>query len=306
VACPVPSLAGGNPPFTCPQCRALLSQALAGERCACGFLIRNLDGVFDLLSEADAAASEPFLEIYERVRRDEQWGGDDLDLPFRAKRHRDIWNIRKRSFRALESAIGTVPRGIAVDVGAGNCWLTRYLDRWGFNAIALDINNSSADGLQAGQRYLDQGATFHRIRGSMEHAPLDANCVQLLVANASFHYSSDFESLLSEFRRVLVNGGVVALLDTPFYENAIDGERMVAQRVKEFSEKYSIDEAMSRRSSYLTFRRLRELAASVDMSLTIQHVWPGWPRRYREIRGRLAGQQIAQFPLALLRKAGLQ
>src|SRR5262245_43611733 len=113
--------------FVCPQCRKPL---FLEQPCACGFVSRECEGIIDLLPEAEAAATNPFLEIYERVREAEQWGGDDLDLPFHAKRHRDIWNIRKRTFRAFQSSVKDIPRGLAVDVGAGNCWLTRYLDRW--------------------------------------------------------------------------------------------------------------------------------------------------------------------------------
>jgi trans-aconitate methyltransferase len=285
--------------FVCPQCRKPL---FSGKLCACGFVFREVEGIIDLLPEAEAAATKPFLDIYERVREAEQWGGDDLDLPFHAKRHRDVWNIRKRTFRAFQAAVNDIPRGLAVDVGAGNCWLTRYLDRWGFDAIAIDINTSSVDGLIAGQRFIERGATFKRVRASMERLPLDSACVRLLVANASLHYACDFRSVLSGFRRVLAAGAILAIIDTPFYEHSADGERMVAQRVTEFHEKYGIAESLARKSSYFTYSRLDELAASLDLTVRIRHVWPGLPRQYRRIRGRLAGQRIAEFPLVLLGK----
>jgi len=288
-----------NSLLVCPRCRKSL---VLGRPCTCGFEAKESEGIIDLLLEADVVAAQPFLEIYERVRQSEQWGGDDLDLPFRAKRHRDIWNIRKRTFRTLESAVKDIPRGPAMDVGAGNCWLTRYLHQWGFDAIAIDINTTATDGLRAGQRFIDEGASFLRVRATMERLPLDSACVQLLVANASFHYACDFRSVLSEFRRVLIPGGVLALIDSPFYENSADGERMVSQRVAEFAEKYGIAESLSRKSSYFTYRQLQELAESLHLTLRIQRVWPGVMRQYRVIRGRLAGQRIAEFPLVLLGK----
>ena len=87
-----------------------------------------------------------------------KWGEDDLDLPFNPRRHHDIWTIRQRTFRKFESIVARIPRGIALDVGAGNCWMTRYLDRWGFGAIAADFNDSPADGLRAGQNPQHWGA----------------------------------------------------------------------------------------------------------------------------------------------------
>src|SRR2546425_11144189 len=112
-----------------------------------------------------------FLEAYEKVRRDEGWGGDDLDLPFYPKRHHEIWNIRQRTFLAFEALAKKAPRGVALDIGAGNCWMTRYLSEWGFDAIAIDINTSDADGLGAGQKFLDEGSRFVRVRAGMERLP---------------------------------------------------------------------------------------------------------------------------------------
>jgi ubiquinone/menaquinone biosynthesis C-methylase UbiE len=293
------TIAAAKSILACPQCR---KTSLWDQPCACGFIPNECDGIIDLLTEADAAAAQPFLEIYERVRLAERWGGDDLDLPFHAKRHRHIWNIRQRTFRAFESAVANIPRGFAVDVGAGNCWLTRYLDRWGFDAIGIDLNTSSVDGLRAGQRFIDQGSSFLRVRASMERLPLDSDSVRLLTANASFHYACDFLAVLAEFRRVLATGGILAIIDTPFYENADDGERMVSQRVQEFGEKYGIAESLARKSSYLTYRRLEELAYSLNLTVQIRPVWPGLARQYQQIRGRLAGRRVAEFPLVLLGK----
>src|SRR5437762_13081133 len=104
-----------------------------------------------------------FLEAYEQVRSAEGWGGDDLDLPFRPKRHRDIWAIRRRTFVAFQTLVMDVQRGPALDVGAGNCWMTRYLGQWGFDAIAIDINESSMDGLRAAQKFIAEGAESTRV-----------------------------------------------------------------------------------------------------------------------------------------------
>src|SRR5262249_82901 len=149
----------------------------------------------------EVAALQPFLDAYERVRSVEQWGGDDLDLPFHAKRHRNIWNIRQRTFRAFESLVRSIPGGLALDVGAGHCWMTRYLDQWGFDAIAVDTNTSEMDGLRAGQRFIDQGAVFLRVRARMERLPFASGRIRLLATNASFHYAGDFRATLSEFER---------------------------------------------------------------------------------------------------------
>jgi SAM-dependent methyltransferase len=254
------------------------------------------------MTREESAAVQPFLDAYERIRSDEQWGGDDLDLPFRPKRHRNIWEIRRRTFRAFESAVAKIPKGLALDIGAGNCWMTRYLDQWNFDAIACDINTSQMDGLRAGQKFLDQGAVFLRVRAQMERLPFASGRIRLLATNASFHYASDFRIALSEFKRVLTPGGIIAIVDTPFYENAADGERMLADRISDFRVKYGMPESLARKSGYVTYKVLEELADSLALSVRLDQVWPGFGRKFEEIHGMLTGRRIAKFPLVLLRK----
>jgi SAM-dependent methyltransferase len=254
-------------------------------------------------TQEEMAGTSPFLEAYEQVRRAEGWGGDDLDLPFRPKRHRHIWNIRQRTFRVFQSLAANIDRGPALDVGAGNCWMTRYLDQWGFNAIAIDINDSPMDGLQAGKKFIDEGADFLRVRAGMECLPFASGRFRLLALNASFHYARDFRATLSECERVLAPGGVIAIIDTPFYEHSEDGERMVAERVVSFRQKYGMTEALARSSRYLTFVELHALAESLNLQWRVHSVWPGFRRKYEEVRARFLRRRIAQFPVVVLERS---
>jgi len=283
----------------CPRCCKTLPMR---PPCTCGFVLRESDGIINLMTDEETAAVQPFVDAYDRVRRDERWGEDDLDLPFHPKRHRNIWNIRQRTFRTFARLVATLERGLALDAGAGNCWMTRWLDRWGFDAIAVDIHTSQADGLRAGQRFLDEGAVFLRVRAGMERLPFASGRFRLIATNASFHYVSDFRSALSEFERVLTPGGKIAIVDTPFYERADDGERMMAERVRNFALKYGIEEALSRRARYLTFKGLQALADSLKLRWRFYPVWPGLPRKFEELRALCRGQRIAQFPVVMLEK----
>lgn len=282
--------------FLCPQCGQSLP---VRPPCSCGFVLREVDGVIDLMTEEESAAAQPFLDAYEQVRRDENWGGDDLDLPFHAKRHRNIWDIRQRTFRAFERAVAKAERGLALDIGAGNCWMTRYMDKWGFGAIAVDIHMSALDGLRAGQKYLDEGARFLRVRAGMERLPFRSGSITLIATNAAFHYASDFRAALSEFERVLTPAGMIVILDSPFYENAADGERMIAERVVDFGRKYGISEALASRSRYLTFKDFDGTMRSLNLKWRLHPVWPGLRRKYEEIRGAFARRRVAQFPVVV-------
>jgi SAM-dependent methyltransferase len=255
------------------------------------------------MTEEEMAGAIPFLQVFDQVRRAEGWGGDDLDLPFRAKRHRDIWKIRQRTFRVFQSLAAAVDRGLALDIGAGNCWMTRYLSRWGFDAIAIDINDGPVDGLQAGKRFINGGINFLRVRSRMERLPLSVQCVSLLVTNASFHYAADFRETVAEFERVLAPGGMIAIVDTPFYESNQDGERMLAERVETFRQKYGMTEALARSSRYLTFQQLEELARFRGLKWRVYKVWPGFKRKCEQIRSGFLGHQIARFPVVILERA---
>jgi len=254
------------------------------------------------MTRESIAAAQPFLEAYERVRADEQWGADDLDLPFHPKRHHDIWDIRQRTFRAFQAIVARFDRGYAVDVGAGSCWMTRFLDQWGFDAIAIDVDTNSVDGLAAGQKFIDEGSRFLRIRSSMDCLPFASGRIRLLTINAAFHYAFDFRATLGEFKRVLPPGGMIAIMDTPVYENPADGERMLDERGRNFHQKYGFPEALSRQSRFLTFESISELAAQHDLRVRIHRPWPGWRRKFKEIRARLGVRRIAQFPLIVLEK----
>jgi ubiquinone/menaquinone biosynthesis C-methylase UbiE len=174
---------------------------------------------------------------------------------------------------------------------------------WGFEAIAVDANISSADGLQAGQKFINEGSRFLRVRARMERLPFAPGRIRLLASNASFHYARDFRVALSEFERVLTPGGMIAIIDTPFYENAADGERMMAERVAEFRHKYGMEEALARSSRYMTFSQLEELAGSLNLRRHVYPVWPGMQRKYEGIRAIFLSRRIAQFPVVVLEKA---
>jgi len=270
--------------------------------CPCGFLLRESEGVLTLITEEQLERRQAFLDAYERVRSDERWGGADLDLPFHPKKHHSVWEIRQRTFRMVESLARKLPRGLAIDVGAGNCWLTRYLDGWGFDAIAVDLNTGSEDGLRAGQKFIDEGAKFLRVRSAMDPLPFVSSTVTLLVTSASFHYADDFRATLAEFARVLTPGGTVVIADSPVYAQESHGQRMVAERVEDFRRKYAMPAALAGKAGYLTLAEMASAAESLRLRLNVNRVWPGFRRSYEVLRGRLMGRYLAEFPVLELVK----
>jgi hypothetical protein len=91
---------------------------------------------------------------------------------------------------------------------------------------------------------------------------------------------------------------MIASADMRVYGNPADGERMVAERVRNFRRKYRILETLSRQSRFLTFERISELAAEHDLRLRIHRPWPGWRRKFKQIRARFG----CTVPLIVLEK----
>ena len=117
------------------------------------------DGILNFMTDDEIAAVQPFLEAYERVRSDEGWGGDDLDLPFHAKRHRDIWNIRQRTFRVFESLAANVERGIAVAESVADDYLPPEANEGQEIGAALYDSRRS---------YLEQLAAYKAFQGKLQ------------------------------------------------------------------------------------------------------------------------------------------
>src|SRR5437879_2764464 len=90
--------------FLCPQCRRPLPDR---PPCKCGFVLRESNGVIDLMTEDEFATVQPFVEMYEQVRREEAWGCEDLDLPFISQRNRDIWEILIRTLGYVGGGVGS-------------------------------------------------------------------------------------------------------------------------------------------------------------------------------------------------------
>jgi SAM-dependent methyltransferase len=287
--------------YSCPECRQPIDPA---QRCACGFLARIDDGIVDLMTPAQIEEYSGFITAYDAVRQAEGWGGDDLDLPHAPQGHREIWAVRRRTFRRLDRLLRrTFPTGGKVlDAGAGNCWLTRHLDHWGFDATALDINTSPRDGLRAGQAYLSVGDRFERVRAPMEAPPFPDESFDLVVSSGAFHYAPDPGRTLGALARVLKSSGHIVILDSPWYERRPDGRRAWEQGVRDLIQTHGLDEADARRSTFLYPGGFE--AATLENGLTYRRlsVWPGWRRAIDAVRGRFYERPIAAFPLLVVRK----
>lgn len=145
------------------------------------------------------------------------------------------WAVKARSYEAFVARVlwplARASQGplFALDLGAGNGWLSYRLAREGHFGLALDIRDDSIDGLGVARALL-AGTGFDCRVASFDSLPVADGAVDLAIFNASLHYSSDLAATLHEARRGVRAGGRIVVLDSPFYRRDVHGAAMVAEK----------------------------------------------------------------------------
>ncbi len=287
-------------PLACPECLGVLELCPRGVRCAAHGDFPLEAGIWTLITPRRAARYERFLREYGTVRRTEGRGATDPDyyrtLPY-AERGDPLyaqWRIRAASFRAfIERVLEPVERVerrplAVVDLGAGNGWLSHRLAMRGHRVAAVDIWDDERDGVGAFSRYADGSAAVAPIRADFDRLPLADGCADLVVFNASLHYTTDLADTLTEAVRVLRRDGRVVVIDSPVYRSAESGRRMVAEREASFRREYGFPSDALPSENWFTQERLLEVAAGVGISLRRERAWHGirWALRPWVARAR--------------------
>jgi SAM-dependent methyltransferase len=212
-----------------------------------------------------------------------------------------MWRIRAASFRCLDrSVLSTLPPGAlrAADLGAGTGWLANRLASRGHDVDAVDLLDNDRDGLGAFKHY---AAVFRPVQASFDELPYRPALFDLIVFNASFHYSIDYSATLKHVLRFLKKSGRLVVVDTPVYHLDESGRAMVAEREGEFTQRFGFPSNALPLENYLTHDRLGRLAAEFGLELRLH--WPrhGLRRRIGPILARLRRRrEPASFPVILL------
>jgi SAM-dependent methyltransferase len=147
------------------------------------------------------------------------------------------WGVRAKTYERFLGAVVEplerlrAPRPLHVlDLGAGNGWLCYRLACRGHHTVALDWRRDTVDGLGAGATYAERlPAAMGRVAASFDAIPTRRR-FDLTVFNAAIHYATSLERAIGEAAGVTLPGGRIAILDSPFYRRAQDGERMVGEK----------------------------------------------------------------------------
>jgi SAM-dependent methyltransferase len=306
-------------PFACPVCRNPLSadDPPGSARCeTCNRPYSLSSGIWRFLPDQQAATYQQFLHEYQIVRADEGWGGAGPDyyrsLPLVAPDdpQREIWGIRAKSYRELLDRVvapleaqSTRPMS-TLDIGAGNCWLSYRLAQRAHWVAAVDVSESPTDGLGAHVWYQDAekpgdlAGGFTPVQAEFDHLPFRDSQMDLVVFNASLHYSTDCAATLIEAARVLSPTGSLVIMDSPMYDDPSSGERMVQEREATFEQKYGFRSNSLPAEHFLTRRRMDELAAAVGLRWEVLFPFYGVAWMMRPWRAKLRGhREPAKLPL---------
>lgn len=289
----------------CSNCRRHLLATASAENIrpcpGCGFAISERGEIFRTLRPERQLYFDRFIEQYSAVRAKEGRGSSSSDyylaLPFQDLTGNNSWQwqIRARTFQHLEKhLLPEIERHHAngcdvLDIGAGNCWLSYRLGLRGHRPVAVDLLDNDADGLGAGAHYLRRmKRPFPRFQAEMDCLPFDAAQFDVVIFNASFHYSVDYEVTLAETLRCLRRPGHVIIADSAFYRRDESGRAMLEEKRGSFKQRFGFESDNIPSREYLTPQTLDRLANRFGIKWRTLRPWYGIDWALRPIKARLA------------------
>ena len=252
------------------------------------------DGILRALPPERLDYFEPFLADYTAIRNAEGRGSEHSAfyraLPFQdlTEKNKWQWQIRSRSYQYLVTRLLPPTAIDIVDLGAGNCWLSYRLQQLGRNPVAVDLSTDSHDGLGAARHY---PKPFPLVQAEFDLLPFDDAQFDLVIFNASLHYSTDYHRSLYSAIRCLRPGGMIMVLDSPLYKLPEHGEQMRAEKHAQFQAQYGFRSDSLQAKEYLHEMLLAELSHDLHLRWTIHQPWYGWKWHLRPWRARVKGQR---------------
>jgi len=283
------------PRFACPECKRRLAPELFNELACvpCGLEFPWSDGVVTALAPARAASIAPFLQQYRRVRGAEGYRSASPDfyrcLPYVPANHPHAveWGLRRESFsnfhrHALPSSWAGPLR--VLDVGAGCGWLSHRLAAVGHHAVAVDCLVDDEDGLRACRHY---PVRILPVQAHFDHLPFESGQFDVIVFNGSVHYSPDPGETITAATRLLVAGGTLAIMDSPTFVRAADGETMTTDLLARLAADHQLDQPVRAGQGYVTFSGVEEACERAGLKATFARSRGVLPWRVRRQFARL-------------------
>ena len=106
------------------------------------------------------------------------------------------------------------PGETVLEMGAGSCWLSHLLNRYGCKTIAVDVSET---GLSIGRELFEKDP---HTNWSLEpefvaydgyRLPIEDRSVDKIIVYDAFHHIPNYETVLREMARVLCDGGIIGM-----------------------------------------------------------------------------------------------
>jgi len=327
--------------LACPRCQAVLGGPPARAEMlpcpSCGASYPRCDDIWRFLTPERAGYFAPFLRDYTAIRRAEGYGSADpayyRRLPEASPSDRLAWQwrMRARSFVVLQRRVlaplhqreiaremarggANIARSCAqlgvpsragaglrvLDLGAGVGWLSNRMALLGHAPCAVDLTVDACDGLGAAGHY---APGWPRLQAEYDRLPLAGDQADLIVYNASLHYSADYRATLAEALRVLRRGGRIVVMDSPIYRRDASGRQMIAERQAAFERDHGTRSDALPSIGYLTWTMLGDLARELRLRWRAYTPWYGWRWALRPWQARLKGaREPSRFALLVAKR----
>jgi ubiquinone/menaquinone biosynthesis C-methylase UbiE len=175
-------------------------------------------------------------------------------------------------FAVLLKVLAPAPSDVILDLGAGSCWVSDWLRRFGFRTVATDI---ALDMLRVGRARLHSSDGL--VAADMEHLPFGRASFSKACCVDAFHHVPDMDAALGEIRRVLKPDGV-AFFSEPGVGHADNPVSLAATRNYGVQEKeILIPEFMAacRRAGFADVR-VHPLSHVVPLFVLDADQWSQW------------------------------
>lgn len=152
-------------------------------------------------------------------RASERYFAEHRDVDFLlGKPYSDTLNFARRMFDigVLAHWLRLSPGEVTAELGAGTCWLSHFLNRFGCRTIAIDVSPTA---LRMGRELFERDPfTNWELKPEFllydgHRIPLPDGHVDKIVIYDAFHHVPNQAEILREMARVLKTGGVVAMCE---------------------------------------------------------------------------------------------
>jgi SAM-dependent methyltransferase len=277
----------------------------------CGLIYEKHNGILSLLTPERREYFSQFLREYTYIRLAEGRGAQPasyfLRLPLCDPSHPIAWQWRIRSctVKAFDRSVaGTMLAGSKVlDLGAGCGWFSNHLAHLGHHPCAIDLTVDEQDGLGAAHHYSPE---WPLVQAEFDVLPFPDQAVDMVVYNASLHYSTNYARTLGEALRVLRPTGRIVVLESPVYKRDESGARMAAERHAHFEKRFGTRSDSVPSVEYLTWDMVQNLAGELGLKWKVVRPWYGFKWALRPWMARLKRKrEPSSFPILIAERKEL-